>query len=109
MGHFLALDEYISVAIPRGGEGLIRRVVADAKMPVIKHFTGNCHLYVDAAADLDMAERILINGKCQRMGVCNALESLLVHARSRRSSCPAPASSFCSAASRFAATSARAN
>ena len=81
VGHFLALDEYISVAIPRGGEGLIRRVVADAKMPVIKHFTGNCHLYVDAAADLDMAERILINGKCQRMGVCNALESLLVHAQ----------------------------
>jgi glutamate-5-semialdehyde dehydrogenase len=80
VGHFLALDEYISVAIPRGGEGLIRRVVADAKMPVIKHFTGNCHLYVDASADLEMAARILINGKCQRMGVCNALESLLVHA-----------------------------
>ena len=80
VGHFLALDEYISVAIPRGGEGLIRRVVAEAKMPVIKHFTGNCHLYVDAAADLDMAEQILINGKCQRMGVCNAAESLVVHA-----------------------------
>ena len=49
-------------------------------MPVIKHFTGNCHVYVDAAADLDMAERITINAKCQRMGVCNAAESLLVHA-----------------------------
>ena len=80
VGHFLALDEYISVAIPRGGEGLIRRVVAEAKMPVIKHFTGNCHVYVDAAADLDMAQRILINSKCQRLGVCNAAESLLVHA-----------------------------
>jgi len=79
VGHFLALDQYISVAIPRGGEGLIRRVVADAKMPVIKHFTGNCHLYVDAAANLEMAKRILINSKCHRMGVCNALESLLVH------------------------------
>jgi glutamate-5-semialdehyde dehydrogenase len=80
VGKFLALPEYIDVAIPRGGEGLIRRVVAEAQMPVIKHFTGNCHVYVDAAADLDMAEQILINSKCQRMGVCNAAESLLVHA-----------------------------
>lgn len=80
VGHLLALDQYITVAIPRGGEGLIRRVAAEAKMPVIKHFTGNCHVYVDAAADLDMAERILVNAKCQRMGVCNAAESLLVHA-----------------------------
>jgi glutamate-5-semialdehyde dehydrogenase len=80
VGHFLALDEYIAVAIPRGGEGLIRRVAAEAKMPVIKHFTGNCHVYVDAAADLEMAERITINAKCQRMGVCNAAESLVIHA-----------------------------
>ncbi len=79
VGHFLALDEYIDVAIPRGGESLIRRVAAEAKMPVIKHFTGNCHIYVDRAADLEMAERITINAKCQRMGVCNAAESLLVH------------------------------
>lgn len=79
VGHFLALPEYIDVAIPRGGESLIRRVVAEAKMPVIKHFTGNCHVYVDASADLAMAERILVNSKCQRMGVCNACESLLVH------------------------------
>ena len=68
-----------AVAIPRGGEGLIRRVAAEAKMPVIKHFTGNCHIYVDRAADLDMAEQITINAKCQRMGVCNAAESLVVH------------------------------
>jgi glutamate-5-semialdehyde dehydrogenase len=79
VGHFLSLDEYIDVAIPRGGEGLIRRVAAEAKMPVIKHFTGNCHVYIDAAADLEMAHRILINAKCQRMGVCNAAESLVVH------------------------------
>ena len=79
VGHFLALPEYIDVAIPRGGEGLIRRVAAEAKMPVIKHFTGNCHVYVDRTADLAMAERILINSKCQRYGVCNAAESLLVH------------------------------
>jgi glutamate-5-semialdehyde dehydrogenase len=80
VGHFLGLDQYIDVAIPRGGEGLIRRVAAEAKMPVIKHYTGNCHVYVDSAADLDMAERITVNAKCQRMGVCNAAESLLVHA-----------------------------
>ena len=77
---FWRCPQYIDLAIPRGGEGLIRRVAAEAKMPVIKHFTGNCHVYVDAAADLEMAEQILINSKCQRMGVCNAAESLLVHA-----------------------------
>jgi glutamate-5-semialdehyde dehydrogenase len=79
VGHFLALDQYIDVAIPRGGESLIRRVAAEAKMPVIKHFAGNCHLYIDAAADLEMAEQLTVNAKCQRMGVCNACESLLVH------------------------------
>ncbi|MDZ4659064.1 MAG: glutamate-5-semialdehyde dehydrogenase [Bythopirellula sp.] len=80
VGHFLQLPEYIDVAIPRGGEGLIRRVVAEARMPVIKHFHGNCHVYVDASADLAMAVEILINSKCHRLGVCNAAESLLVHA-----------------------------
>ena len=80
VGKFLAMPQYIDLAIPRGGEGLIRRVAAEAKMPVIKHFTGNCHVYVDAAADLDMAREIVINSKCQRMGVCNAAESLVVHA-----------------------------
>jgi glutamate-5-semialdehyde dehydrogenase len=80
VGEFLRLPQYIDVAIPRGGESLIRRVAAEAQMPVIKHFTGNCHVYVDAAADLAMAEQITINSKCQRMGVCNACESLLVHA-----------------------------
>jgi glutamate-5-semialdehyde dehydrogenase len=80
VGHFLKMKDLIDVAIPRGGEGLIRRVVAEATMPVIKHFDGNCHVYVDAQADLGMAESILVNSKCQRMGVCNACESLLVHA-----------------------------
>src|SRR5947208_3003958 len=80
VGKFLAMPQYIDLAIPRGGEGLIRRVAAEAKMPVIKHFTGNCHVYVDAAADLAMAEQIVLNSKCQRMGVCNAAESLVVHA-----------------------------
>jgi glutamate-5-semialdehyde dehydrogenase len=79
VGQLLALPEYITVVIPRGGEGLIRRVAAEAKMPVIKHFTGNCHVYVDRAADLDMAESVTVNAKCQRLGVCNTAESLLVH------------------------------
>lgn len=79
VGEFLGMPEFIDVAIPRGGEGLIRRVAAEAKMPVIKHFDGNCHVYVDAAADLEMARGIIVNSKCQRMGVCNTAESLLVH------------------------------
>jgi glutamate-5-semialdehyde dehydrogenase len=79
VGEFLAMDDLIDIAIPRGGESLIRRVCAEARMPVLKHFTGNCHVYVDRAADLAMAEAITVNAKCQRMGVCNAAESLLVH------------------------------
>ncbi len=80
VGHFLKLQQYIAVAIPRGGEGLIRRVVEEATMPVIKHFTGNCHVYIDRDAPLEMAREIVVNSKCQRMGVCNAAESLLIHA-----------------------------
>ncbi|MBC8351488.1 MAG: glutamate-5-semialdehyde dehydrogenase [Planctomycetes bacterium] len=80
VGHFLSLADLIDVAIPRGGEGLIRRVSDEATMPVIKHFEGNCHVYVDAAADIEMAEAVTVNSKCHRLGVCNACESLLVHA-----------------------------
>jgi glutamate-5-semialdehyde dehydrogenase len=80
VGKFLAMPQFIDLAIPRGGEGLIRRVAEEAKMPVIKHFTGNCHVYVDSAADLEMAREIVLNSKCHRMGVCNAAESLVVHA-----------------------------
>jgi glutamate-5-semialdehyde dehydrogenase len=79
VGKLLQLDAWIDLAIPRGGESLIRRVAQEARMPVLKHYQGNCHVYVDRAADLDMAERILVNAKCQRPGVCNAAESLLVH------------------------------
>jgi glutamate-5-semialdehyde dehydrogenase len=79
VGCLLRLPQYIDLVIPRGGEGLIRRVVAEAQMPVLKHYRGNCHVYVDRGADLDMAERIVVNAKCQRPGVCNAAESLLVH------------------------------
>ncbi|MFO1091944.1 MAG: glutamate-5-semialdehyde dehydrogenase [Planctomycetaceae bacterium] len=80
VGCFLALSQWIDVAIPRGGKSLIERVVAEATMPVIKHFDGVCHVYVDRTADLAMAQSILLNSKCQRPGVCNAAESLLVHA-----------------------------
>jgi glutamate-5-semialdehyde dehydrogenase len=80
VGYLLSMGELIDLAIPRGGESLIRRVASEARMPVLKHYDGNCHVYVDAAADLDMAERIVVNAKCQRPGVCNAAESLLVHA-----------------------------
>ena len=79
VGHFLNLPEYIDVAIPRGGEGLIRRVSSEAKMPVIKHYAGNCHVYIDKAADPELAVKLTVNSKCQRMGVCNAAESLVVH------------------------------
>lgn len=79
VGHFLKMSDCIDVAIPRGGESLIRRVAAEATMPVIKHFDGNCHVYVDRYADLEMAVKVIVNAKCQRMGVCNACESLLIH------------------------------
>ena len=79
VGHLLRMNQHIDLVIPRGGESLIRRVAAEATMPVLKHYQGNCHVYVDAAADLAMAERIVVNAKCQRPGVCNAAEGLLVH------------------------------
>ena len=79
VGEFLKMSDKITVTIPRGGESLIRRVAAEATMPVIKHFAGNCHVYIDEFADPEIAERIVVNSKCQRMGVCNATESLVVH------------------------------
>ncbi len=75
----LKQEEFIDLIIPRGGESLIRFVVEHSKIPVIKHYKGVCHLFVDASADFTMAERIIINAKTQRPGVCNALETLLVH------------------------------
>ena len=75
----LSLEEYIDLIIPRGGEGLIRFVAENSRIPVLKHYKGVCHVFVDADADLDMAVNIVMNGKCQRPGVCNALETLLVH------------------------------
>ncbi len=75
----LSLEEYIDLIIPRGGEGLIRFVAENSRIPVLKHYKGVCHVFVDADADQDMAATIVMNGKCQRPGVCNALETLLVH------------------------------
>jgi glutamate-5-semialdehyde dehydrogenase len=75
----LKLEEEIDLIIPRGGEGLIRFVSEHSRIPVIKHYKGVCHVFVDEGADLEMAERICVNAKVQRPGVCNALETLLVH------------------------------
>jgi glutamate-5-semialdehyde dehydrogenase len=75
----LQLEEWIDVIIPRGGEELIRAVVSQSKIPVIKHYKGVCHIFVDENADLDMALKICVNAKVQRPGVCNAMETLLVH------------------------------
>jgi glutamate-5-semialdehyde dehydrogenase len=74
----LKLDELINLVIPRGGEGLIRAVVDKSRIPVIKHYKGVCHVFVDRDADTAMAEKIVVNAKCQRPGVCNAIETLLV-------------------------------
>jgi glutamate-5-semialdehyde dehydrogenase len=75
----LKQEEFIDVIIPRGGESLIRFVVENSKIPVIKHYKGVCHIFVDASADFEMAREIIINAKTQRPGVCNALETLLIH------------------------------
>jgi glutamate-5-semialdehyde dehydrogenase len=75
----LKLEDFIDVMIPRGGEELIRFVAEHARMPVLKHYKGVCHVYVDAEADLEMAVSLCLNAKVQRPGVCNALETLLVH------------------------------
>jgi glutamate-5-semialdehyde dehydrogenase len=77
----LQLDEYIDLIIPRGGEELIRAVAANSRVPVIKHYKGVCHVYVDNEASLEMAERICMNAKVQRPAVCNAMETLLAHER----------------------------
>ena len=75
----LQQEEWIDLIIPRGGESLIRFVVENSKIPVLKHYKGVCHVYVDKGADFDMAEKICFNAKVQRPGVCNAMETLLVH------------------------------
>lgn len=78
VGELITLSEYVDVIVPRGGKGLIERISNDARIPVIKHLDGICHVYIDADADLEMAEEIAFNAKCHRYGVCNAMETLLV-------------------------------
>lgn len=79
VGEMLKLDQYIDVIIPRGGKGLIARIYDESRIPVIAHLDGVCHTYLHADADLDMAMKIVLNAKLQRPGVCNAMETLLVH------------------------------
>ena len=81
VGEFLQLGNLIDLAIPRGGRALIERVTREATMPVLKHFDGVCHVFIDQSADLQMAIDIVINSKCQRPAVCNAAETLLIQDR----------------------------
>jgi glutamate-5-semialdehyde dehydrogenase len=78
VGELITMKEYVDVIVPRGGKGLIERISADARIPVIKHLDGNCHVYVDDEADLEKAIRIVENSKTQRLGTCNTTESLLI-------------------------------
>ena len=78
VGHLVAMPEFVDVIVPRGGKGLIERIAKEARVPVIKHLDGNCHVYVDASADPAKALKILENAKTQRLGTCNTAESLLV-------------------------------
>jgi glutamate-5-semialdehyde dehydrogenase len=80
VGHLIADGRHVDVIVPRGGKGLIERISREAKVPVIKHLDGVCHVYIDARADLDHAIRIADNAKTQRFGTCNTMETLLVHA-----------------------------
>lgn len=85
--HLAKMDQYLDLIIPRGGKGLIERVVSVARMPVIKHFDGVCHVYVHSAANFEMAADIIINGKCQKPSACNAVESVLVDIEIAESFC----------------------
>ncbi len=79
VGALLQMDEYIDVVVPRGGKGLIARILEESRIPVVAHLDGVCHVYVDAGADPAMAKSVVLNAKLQRPGVCNAMETLLVH------------------------------
>src|SRR5690606_11080097 len=88
VGEMITLTDYIDVIVPRGGKGLIARLSAEAKVPLLKHLDGNCHLYVDQYADLDKAHDIAVNAKTYRYGICGAMETLLVHANVAESLLP---------------------
>jgi glutamate-5-semialdehyde dehydrogenase len=94
VGVLLRMDDYVDLIIPRGGEGLIRFVAENSAIPVLKHFKGVCHVYVDEFADLNMARRICFNAKVQRPGVCNAMETMLVHKKVASDFLPAMVKEF---------------
>lgn len=94
VGQLITMPEYVDVIVPRGGKNLIERISQDARVPVIKHLDGICHVYVDAEADLSMAQEIAFNAKCHRYGVCNAMETLLVHVDIAKAFLPAMADRF---------------
>lgn len=79
VGHLISMTDYVDVIIPRGGKGLIARLSAEAKVPLIKHLDGNCHVYIDKDANVSKAQKIAINAKTHRYGICGAMETLLVH------------------------------
>src|SRR4029079_12659387 len=80
VGHLIADEQHVDVIVPRGGKSLIERIAREARVPVIKHLDGVCHVFIDASADRDMAIRIADNAKTQRYSPCNTMETLLVHA-----------------------------
>ena len=94
VGILLRMDDYVDLIIPRGGEGLIRFVAENSSIPVLKHFKGVCHVYVDKFADLNMARKICFNAKVQRPGVCNAMETMLVHKKVATDFLPVMAEEF---------------
>ncbi len=94
LAELLTRDDLVDLVIPRGGEALIRHVVAHSRIPVIRHYKGVCHIYVDRGADLGMAERLLVDGKTSRPGVCNATECLLVHVDAAAAFLPAAAAAL---------------
>jgi glutamate-5-semialdehyde dehydrogenase len=96
VGELITMKQYVDVIVPRGGKGLIERISNDARIPVIKHLDGNCHVYVDDDADLDKAVRILENSKAQRLGTCNTAESLLIARSVAKTKLPALASMLAS-------------
>lgn len=97
VGQLITMPEYVDVIVPRGGKGLIERISRDARIPVIKHLDGNCHVYIAADADLDVARKIAVNAKTQRYGTCNTMETLLVDATIADRILPAVAADFADA------------
>ncbi|MDB6000309.1 MAG: proA [Rhizobacter sp.] len=94
VGRLIAMPEFVDVIIPRGGKGLIERISREATVPVIKHLDGNCHVYVDASADIELAVRVTDNAKTQKYSPCNAAESLLVHRAAAQAFLPRIAAVF---------------